>query len=263
MENKLKLAIQAVLEAGEEILRIYSSDFDVEIKTDSSPVTIADKAADRIITTILNTSGIPIISEESETPKYTIRKNWGLYWLVDPLDGTKEFIKRNGEFTVNIALIENRIPVLGVIYLPVDRVLYFTSPDRARSYKIICSDSVVEIKEIIKNALEISPNKSTKTIKILASRSHLNKETQEFIAKFKKPKEVEVINKGSSLKFCLIAEGVANLYPRFGPTMEWDTAAGDAICRAVGISVIDQTTNEEITYNKISLINNDFIVGKL
>lgn len=260
MENKLKLAIQAALEAGEEILRIYSLGFEVEIKTDNSPVTIADKSADKIITKILKASDLPIISEESAIPDYSIRKNWELYWLVDPLDGTKEFIKRNGEFTVNIALIENRIPVLGVIYLPVDKILYFTSSDGTCSYKITLSDKVVGIKEIMKNALKIFPEKVTKTIKILASRSHLNKETQEFSASIEKDQEIEIINKGSSLKFCMIAEGLAHLYPRFGPTMEWDTAAGDAICSAVGVSVIDQNTKLKMLYNKNSLFNNSFVV---
>lgn len=260
MLNNLKIAILAALEGGKEIIKVYSSHFDVELKSDNSPVTLADKAADKVISEILKTTGIPIISEESRTAEYPIRKDWEQYWLVDPLDGTKEFIKRNGEFTVNIALMSNNIPILGVIYIPANHTLYFTSVDQKSSNKIILSEQELEVLDIIEGAQTIFPAQVTEKIKVLASRSHLNKATEEFIEDLKLNNDVEVINIGSSLKFCMLAEGTANIYPRFGPTMEWDTAAGDAICRAVGISIIDQTTNKVIVYNKASLVNNNFIV---
>lgn len=260
MLNNLKVAILAALEGGKEIIKIYSSHFDVELKSDNSPVTLADTAADKVISEILKTTGIPIISEESRIAEYPIRKDWKKYWLVDPLDGTKEFIKRNGEFTVNIALMSNNIPILGVIYIPANLTLYFTSADQKSSNKMILSEQEMEVLDIIEGAQTIFPAQITEKIKVLASRSHLNKATEEFIEDLKLNNDVEVINIGSSLKFCMMAEGTANIYPRFGPTMEWDTAAGDAICRAVGISIIDQTTNKVIVYNKTSLINNNFIV---
>ena len=259
MNTLLSIAIKGALAAGTEILMVYDTNFDVEQKKDDSPLTQADKNANEVINEYLKFTDIPIISEENRQLDYAERKDWSRCWIVDPLDGTKEFIKRNGEFTVNIALVENGNPVLGVIYVPVSKELYFTSADGKTSKKIIISSENDPVEEILKNAKEIKPSKAS-VVKIVGSRSHLNEETKNFIAEIAKQNEVEIVSKGSSLKFCLVAEGLAQLYPRFAPTMEWDTAAGHAICNAVGVSVIDQTTEKNMQYNKPNLLNNYFLV---
>ena len=181
---------------------------------------------------------------------------------MDPLDGTKEFIKRNGEFTVNIALVRNGSPFLGVIYVPVSKTLYFTSEDAGTSCKLVLEDLDTSVESIIGNASEIQPALESEPLKIVGSRSHLNDDTKTFISAIEKEKEVEIVSKGSSLKFCLIAEGNAHVYPRFAPTMEWDTAAGDAICAAVGVRVIDQNTQRPLQYNKENLLNPYFLVTR-
>tara|TARA_R110002012_G_scaffold41736_2_gene114085 strand:- start:963 stop:1748 length:786 start_codon:yes stop_codon:yes gene_type:complete len=259
MNTLLSIAIKGALAAGTEILMVYDTNFDVEQKKDDSPLTQADKNANEVINEYLKSTVIPIISEENRQLDYAERKDWSRCWIVDPLDGTKEFIKRNGEFTINIALVENGNPVLGVIYVPVSKELYFTSADGKTSKKIIISSENDPVEEILKNAKEIKPSKAS-VVKIVGSRSHLNEETKNFIAEIAKQNEVEIVSKGSSLKFCLVAEGLAQLYPRFAPTMEWDTAAGHAICNAVGVSVIDQTTEKNMQYNKPNLLNNYFLV---
>jgi 3'(2'), 5'-bisphosphate nucleotidase len=260
MKSYLTTAIKAALAAGTEILKIYDSDFKVEIKQDDSPLTIADKNANDIIVSFLESTGIPIISEEIKELAYSERKDWTQCWIVDPLDGTKEFIKRNGEFTVNIALVLNGVPVLGVIYVPVTKTLYYTSEDSKSSKKIILNSENTSVEEIFNKATKITPLRESGTIKIVGSRSHLNEDTEKFIADIQKDNEVEIVSKGSSLKFCLVAEGLAHIYPRFAPTMEWDTAAGDAICRAVGLNVIDQTSKKPMVYNRENLLNNYFLV---
>ena len=259
MNTLLSIAIKGALAAGTEILMVYDTNFDVEQKKDDSPLTQADKNANEVINEYLKSTVIPIISEENRQLDYAERKDWSRCWIVDPLDGTKEFIKRNGEFTVNIALVENGNPVLGVIYVPVSKELYFTSADGKTSKKIIISSENDPVEEILKNAKEIKPSKAS-VVKIVGSRSHLNEETKNFIAEIEKQNKAKIVSKGSSLKFCLVAEGLAQLYPRFAPTMEWDTAAGHAICNAVGVSVIDQTTEKNMQYNKPNLLNNYFLV---
>lgn len=261
MKPILTSAIQAALKAGKEILKIYQTNFDVELKDDNSPLTIADKNANAIIMGFLRPTNIPIISEENRQLNYSERKDWSRCWLVDPLDGTKEFVKRNGEFTVNIALIENGNPVLGVIYIPVSKELYYTAADGKSSKKIKLTSEETSIEEIYKNAKDIHPSKPTPEVKIIGSRSHSNEATKDFISEIEKHKKVQIIAKGSSLKFCSIAEGEAHIYPRFGPTMEWDTAAGHAICKAVGIEPIDQTANIPLKYNKPNLLNPHFVLS--
>ncbi|MBI6117460.1 3'(2'),5'-bisphosphate nucleotidase CysQ [Salegentibacter maritimus] len=259
------LAIQASVEAGLEILQIYKAgDFQVKQKEDHSPVTRADKKANKIIIDTLKTTGIPIISEENEQIDYSERKKWDFCWIVDPLDGTKEFIKKSGEFTVNIALIENNKPVFGVIYIPVSKELYFGDVKAQKSFKTIVKDKL-EIDGFLKNVVEIAPGVAQNTISVAGSRSHINQETLDFIEGIKEEyeQEVKVIPKGSSLKFCLLAEGLVDVYPRLGPTMEWDTAAGHAICKAVGLAVIDKKTELEMIYNREKLLNNSFIVSNL
>lgn len=260
MQSLLTIAIKAALEAGVEILKVYDTKFHVETKEDDSPLTQADKNANDVINRYLKTTSIPIISEENSQLDFEERKAWTRCWIVDPLDGTKEFIKRNGEFTVNIALIESGNPLLGVIYVPVSKELYFTSEDGQSSKKIIINSEDISVEDILKNAEEIKPSKNTSPIKIVGSRSHLNDDTRKFIEAIETEKPVEIVSKGSSLKFCLVAEGLAHLYPRFAPTMEWDTAAGHAICKAVGLEVIDQSTGKAMKYNKPNLLNNYFLV---
>lgn len=262
MQKELSTAIQAAIEAGKEILDIYHSDFEVEIKNDASPLTIADKNANTVINSFLKPTGIPIISEENKQLAYQERKDWKMCWIVDPLDGTKEFIKKNGEFTVNIALVENGQPILGVIYVPVSKTLYFGSQHLSASKKITLSDQTENIQQILDAAKNMKPKSLESTLKIVGSRSHLNDDTKRFIEKItaETDKNVEMVSIGSSLKFCLVADGEAQIYPRFAPTMEWDTAAGDAICRMVGLQVTDATTGKPMVYNKENLLNNYFLV---
>ncbi len=259
MNKNLKIAIEASIEAGKEIMRIYQSEFDYELKDDASPLTIADKNANTIINQYLKKTGIPIISEENPQIDYSIRKAWDRCWIVDPLDGTKEFIKRNGEFTVNIALIEKGTPILGVVYVPVEKKLYYADVINKEVFSIVLSEHV-ELDPQIENSIKISTNRNDQIIRVVASRSHMNQETIDYVNQLKDNKnEIEVIAKGSSLKFCLVAEGKADIYPRFTPTMEWDTAAAQAICKAAGVSVISKETNKELIYNKENLLNPSFI----
>ncbi len=256
----LKIAISAATKAGEKIMEIYNTaDFNVEIKADDSPLTIADREANDIIMDFLRETAHPIISEENKQTDYNTRKEWDSCWIVDPLDGTKEFIKRNGEFTVNIALVNQGVPSLGVIYVPVSKVLYFTN--NGKSYKIKLEDLNMDYQDILSEAAQIEVASSlTEPIKIVGSRSHLNEDTKNFIAQIKNTNEVEIVSKGSSLKFCLVAEGTAHYYPRFAPTMEWDTAAGQAICQGAGAKVINQETQKPLLYNRENLLNPYFLV---
>ena len=260
LREELKIAINASIAAGVEIIRIYNSDFDIEFKEDRSPLTEADRAANKVIMSFLNTTNIPIISEENKQIDYDIRKNWSGCWIVDPLDGTKEFIKRNGEFTVNIALIDGGELDIGVIYVPVTRTLYAADVKQKKAFKAVLTESKHTLDQILEDAVTIGNNDSSQSelIRVVGSRSHMNRETENFVNAIK-GKEVEIISRGSSLKFCLIAEGKADIYPRFAPTMEWDTAAGHAICKAVGANLINWETKEELQYNKEDLLNPWFI----
>ena len=260
IDDNLNLAIKASLSAGYEIMKVYKRDFSHEIKEDLSPITIADKKANDVINKYLKITNIPVISEENSQTEYEIRKNWKLCWIVDPLDGTKEFIKRNGEFTVNIALINNGSPILGVIYIPAKKKLYFADVKKKEAYKAQL-DKQNDLDYLNKSVLIKRKNKKDRSIiNIVGSRSHMNNETQKFINNLKKENtKIKIIQIGSSLKFCLILENKSDIYPRFAPTMEWDTAAGHAICKANNVSVIVKETNEELRYNKEELINPSFI----
>lgn len=265
MNKELKIAIKAAIAGGEEIMKIYNSeDFQVEIKDDSSPLTIADTNANNRIMQFLIPTGIKIISEENKQLAYKDRKDWDVCWIVDPLDGTKEFIKKNGEFTVNIALIKNGLPVLGVIYVPATSILYYADVEQAKGYKTTIKNTR-DLSSDINNSEEIIPGTLGKNLKVVGSKSHMNDDTLNYIDSLKETysKSVEIVPMGSSLKFCLVAEGLADVYPRFAPTMEWDTAAGQAICNAVGIQVIDKETNENMRYNRLNLLNNYFLVSNL
>ena len=262
-EKLLKIAQKAAYSAGLEIMQIYNQlQLDIEYKEDKSPLTQADKAAHSIILDFLKNTDIPIISEEGEIPDYQIRKNWEYCWLVDPLDGTKEFIKRNGEFTVNIALIENGNPIIGVIFIPVMNSMYFSSNNKSFFIENISPDiSLVEFeRSLVEGSKRLPMQKESNCYRILASRSHINYETKSYIEKLKAENQnIEIFNIGSSLKFCMIAAGKANIYPRFSPTMEWDTAAGHAIIIAAGGKVIDMKSGLDLNYNKENLVNPWFI----
>jgi 3'(2'), 5'-bisphosphate nucleotidase len=262
MNSLLEIAIKAALEAGKTILDIYSSeDFGIETKEDNSPLTRADLASNEVISTYLNQTGIPILSEEGKSLSYALRSTYSQLWIVDPIDGTKEFIKRNGEFTVNIALTENGKPILGVIFVPVLKELYFASSDG--SFKCSNIDDSIELAELSAHAQRLPLKSDNRKFTVVASRSHMNKETEDFIKSLENEKgEVTTISKGSSLKLCLVAEGSADCYPRFAPTMEWDIAAGHAICKFSDASVIDYQTKEEVVYNREELRNNWFIVSR-
>lgn len=262
MEELLRIAIEAAIKGGKEILKIYATDFDVISKDDDSPLTQADKNANDVINTYLVPTKIPIISEENKQLDFVDRKDWSQCWIVDPLDGTKEFVKRNGEFTVNIAFVENGNPILGVIYVPVSKTLYYTGSDGNASFKVtLNSEDEASLDKIMAASNQIKPAAAPETIvKIVGSRSHLNDDTKAFVETVRKEKEVEIVSKGSSLKFCLVAEGAAHMYPRYAPTMEWDTAAGQAICQGAGVKVIDNTTQMPLQYNKQNLLNPYFLV---
>ncbi len=237
-------------QAGAEILKIYETDFSVESKDDDSPLTAADMASHNAIISGLSelTPEIPILSEESATIPYQTRKDWKRYWLIDPLDGTREFVKRNGEFTINIALIDNCQPIVGIVYAPVTQICYFSSKGHG-AFK----QKTGEIKQ------KIEPRKtSADSFSVAGSRSHGSEEQQKFFSAL--GDKVEVIAIGSSLKLCLVAEGTVDIYPRFGLTSEWDTAAAHAIvCEAGGV-VIDTRLNP-LKYNtKESILNPHFLV---
>ncbi len=262
--KNLEIAINAAIDGGEEIMKIYQKEFEVEIKDDNSPLTIADKNANTIINKYLVDTNIPIISEENKQIAYDERKDWVDCWIVDPLDGTKEFVKRNGEFTVNIALVENGKPVLGVIYVPVSKTLYYGDSNQGYANKITLKSHQVSLSELQNDSTAIKADDTTQqVIKVVGSRSHMNDDTLAYVKKLEQQgQSTEIVSKGSSLKFCLVAEGHAHVYPRFAPTMEWDTAAGQAICEAVGLQVISQETQEPLLYNKKNLLNPWFLVSK-
>ncbi len=249
--------------AGKEVLEIHDGSFSIQNKEDSSgvksPLTEADLASNKIIVDDLKKlyPDIPILSEESKEIPYEKRKNWNRFWLIDPLDGTKEFIKKNGEFTINIALIQDNKPVLGVVYVPVKDKLYYS--DGQDAFKQVGNSEPIKLKP---------EENSTDKLRVVASKSHFTPETKEFIETLKKDteKDIELINKGSSLKLCWVAEGKADIYPRLGPTMEWDTAAAHAVVNRSGkkIYIYDKeqkkTMQKELTYNKKNLRNPYFIV---
>jgi len=264
MNKDLEVAIKASLEAGKVIMDVYNTPFDVEIKDDKSPLTEADKKANDVINSYLVNTEYPIISEENKQTDYEVRKTWQTCWVVDPVDGTKEFIKRNGEFTVNIALVTDGKPVLGVIYVPVTKTIYVADVTNKNAFKADLSTHDTSVEAVLEAAVKLQPKAAgANPVQVVGSRSHMSQETLDFIETIKaEGKDVEVVSKGSSLKFCLVAEGKADVYPRFAPTMEWDTAAGQAICNAVGLQVISKDTNASLLYNKEHLLNSYFLVTK-
>jgi len=252
------------VKAGDLIMEIYNKDFQIDYKDDKSPLTEADTKSNELICNKLQElyPDIPLMSEENKQTDYEIRKDWEYYFCIDPIDGTKEFIKKNGEFTVNIALIHNNTPVLGVVYAPALNDMYHAKQNEGA------------FKNNEKLPLQTNDNPKEK-LSVVASKSHLSSETQEFIDNLD-TKEIEQVSKGSSLKLCMVAEGVADIYPRLAPTMEWDTAAADAVVRCAGkmtyqFLALNADTpvskekmgyeNEEpVIYNKEDLLNPWFVV---
>ena len=247
LDNLLNLAQKAALEAGEKILEVYQqADFEVETKDDKSPLTLADRHAHNCISGHLQSTDIPILSEEGRDIAYAERSNWEYFWMVDPLDGTKEFIKRNGEFTVNIALIHQEEVIMGVVYSPVLQKLYYALKGKGAYLKE--NGVLIPLKT---NQQESSPTR------VVASRSHMNEETKKFTEQYA---AVEILSMGSSLKFMLVAEGKADVYPRLAPTMEWDTAAAQIVVEEAGGRVMNFETQEKMRYNKENLLNPHFVV---
>lgn len=267
LDHLLSLAIQSSFMAGKAIMQVYGEDhLKVRLKKDFSPLTSADQAAHDVLMTHLGKTNIPVISEEGSQYDYTVRSGWDVFWMVDPLDGTKEFLRRNGEFAVNIALIKSHFPLIGVIYAPAVGKLYFSSPG-VGAYLLkttVFKDEIhADLSQLIRISEKLPFHRNRGHITVVASRSHRNFEIQKYIHRLKKDHgRVEIISTGSSLKFCIVAEGNADLYPRFGPTMEWDTAAGQAIAVQSGCIVTRYDTGEILDYNKPVLKNPWFLVRR-
>jgi 3'(2'), 5'-bisphosphate nucleotidase len=236
-------------EAGKAILEVYGTNFEVKHKDDESPLTLADMRSHRIIVDALRARypDIPVLSEEGKGVPFTTRRNWSRFWLVDPLDGTKEFVKRNGEFTVNIALVEDRTPVAGIIHIPVTNQLFMADVRKG----------CWEVTKSGQRSLKVAQVSANGPVRVVRSRSHPSPGLHEFLSLIP---SYQVINRGSALKFCAVAGGEADFYPRFGPTWEWDTAAGQAIVTAAGGVMLDLSGNPFV-YNKDNLLNGPFIVS--
>lgn len=280
LQKCLILSLPAAIKAGAAILDVYQGDIDVSYKEDKTPLTVADERAHTIIMNHLSVQHlkhIPILSEEGKHTPYDTRKKWEYFWLVDPLDGTKEFIKRRGEFTVNIALIHEHRPVLGIVFVPARGFLYFGA-EGLGSYKLenaeivdqffndnegtikggASLESVVDLAKRL--PLDQPGNRSVSKLTVVGSRSHSTKSISDFVQTLKqKCGEVEFIPAGSALKFGLIAEGSAHIYPRLSPTMEWDTAAGQCVVEQSGGAVLRPKEKTPLEYNKRELRNPDFI----
>ncbi|NKB77865.1 MAG: 3'(2'),5'-bisphosphate nucleotidase CysQ [Gammaproteobacteria bacterium] len=250
-EALLSEILDIAIDAGKEILDVYENEFDVEIKGDGSPLTMADQHAHNLIEHRLGKleTVIPVLSEESSGKVFEKRRNWQRFWLVDPLDGTKEFVKRNGEFTVNIALIENGMPILGVVHTPVRAISHYAALGLG-AFRCEANGEV--------NPIHV--RKSTREVMtMVASRSHAGADVEKYQKNLEKDAgEVQVTNMGSSLKICLVAEGKADIYPRLGPTSEWDTAAAHCVLMVAGGKMVD-ITGKPLEYNKQNILNPWFL----
>ena len=260
LDKLVLIAAQAALKGGVEILEVYNNEeTQVEVKGDDSPLTQADTRAHMAIMKLLESTGVPVLSEEGKHLPFEQRSSWDQLWIVDPLDGTKEFIKRNGEFTVNIALVENGAPVMGVVYVPVTGELYVGVGAYGALKLTIEANSIITGQDLGKGAQ--LPIKVDRPFTAVGSRSHMNEETEEFLKGYREEHgEVAILSKGSSLKMCMVAEGLADVYPRFAPTMEWDTAAGQAVVEAAGFKMVEKESRTPLRYNKEDLLNPHFIV---
>lgn len=262
----LTSAYNAAIVAGAKVMDIYNcgGDFSVNIKSDNTPITLADKEAHQAIKTMLSYTRIPLLSEEGRDVLYEERCGWDLFWLVDPLDGTKEFIKRNGEFTINIALMVDNMPYIGVVYVPNTRKIYFNDPQTGSFMKENVVPEVTvsnTIEQVLDGGIQLPLNKSiNKPIRVGVSRSHISPETSDYVNLLRENHpDLEVVTQGSSLKLCMIAEGSLDVYPRTTPTLEWDTAAGECIMNGAGATITDIETEERFIYNKEELTNPFFI----
>jgi 3'(2'), 5'-bisphosphate nucleotidase len=279
-DEVLGAALIASLLAGEEILEVYDSDFEVRYKSDSSPLTQADRRSHEVVIRhLVNAApgaspvGVPILSEEGRDIAYEDRRSWDYFWLIDPLDGTKEFVKRNGEFTVNVALVRGNRPVLGVVYLPAKRELYLAAAGHGAYYldsrllstvaQMADSGPATVIQSVLHQARRLNPRtpgQELSKLRTVHSRSHSSPEEEIFLSKMRESfGQVEELSAGSSLKFCLLAQDRCDIYPRFGPTMEWDTAAGQCIVEQAGGQVMEVDSGDELRYNKTTLRNGSFI----
>ena len=256
----VKDIVNLAKKAGEAIMEIYQKDFEVEFKADESPLTEADKKANEMIVAGLESLklGIPILSEEGRNIPYEERKDWEYFWLVDPVDGTKEFVKKNDEFTVNIALIHKDTPVLGVVYAPALNETYWAKKGEGAFKEVVIANKVQAI------SLPKPQNRKEGELVVVASKSHMSPETKNFIDKYAADYPLLTIHSiGSSLKICLVAEGDADIYPRLGPTMEWDTGAAHAIVLEAGMTLEKYSFEngyESHLYNKENLLNSWFVV---
>jgi len=273
MQPLLRHAVGAAYDAAQAILRLYAGAVAVQYKEDRSPLTAADRSSHELILAALQQAdgALPVLSEESRETPAAERTAWRRFWLVDPLDGTKEFLKRNGEFTVNIALVEDGQPVLGVVLAPVLKTLYVGCRGRG-AFKAEEGRHFQSRAELLAGAadpeaagwqrLPWAPTESG-TVRVVASRSHENDETRAFIARLSAEHgRVSLVSIGSSLKLCLVAEGTADVYPRLAPTMEWDTAAAQAVVEAAGGAVVEYPTGRPLRYNKTSLLNPFFVASR-
>ncbi|MCF6311182.1 MAG: 3'(2'),5'-bisphosphate nucleotidase CysQ [Verrucomicrobiales bacterium] len=243
--------------AGDEILQVYGSDFVVDEKADESPLTEADRRANVVILAELQKlyPEVPFISEETKALSFAERRQWDYLWMIDPLDGTKEFVKRNGEFTVNIALVKAGVPVAGVVYQPTEDKMYFAVQGRGAFVQV--ADQPARLL----SGGESYRDAAVDPVRVVASRSHLSEAVTEFVKDLEQSgRSVEFLSSGSSLKLCMVAEGAADVYPRLAPTMEWDTAAADAVVREAGKEVLQFETGEALLYNKENLLNPWFVV---
>ena len=282
MQAYLDIALRAALEAGREILRIYTdpaSDFQVERKADNSPLTIADRTAHEVIMRHLQETPFPVLSEEGRHDSYELRRSWKTFWCVDPLDGSKEFIKQNGMFSVNIALVVEGVPTLGVVFFPAAGtvagatirtmrepeshslpqtagLLYWTDGTVSRRALVDDCSDVYEIE-----TLPVQAEQTGRPYTVVASASHMSEETEAYIDALRaEHPDLRLVQAGSSLKICRVAEGSADIYPRLGLTSEWDTAAGHAVARAAGFDIVSHEDGLTLRYNKPDILNPFFIV---
>ncbi|QZE12773.1 3'(2'),5'-bisphosphate nucleotidase CysQ [Halosquirtibacter laminarini] len=257
------LAMQAALRGGKEIHKIYRrNDLEVDYKEDHSPVTIADKKASEVICDILSLTNIPVLSEEEQFPSYQERKDWDYLWIIDPLDGTKEFIKRNNDFTVNIALVHRGRPVLGIIYIPIADILYYGNIDEGA---YMCKNAhKMDPEEILQKAISIPTTTLRDKYTVVGSKSHMNEDTRKFfdqVIQERGEENTQIIHCGSSIKMCMVAEGKADIYPRCSNIMEWDIAAGHAICEAAGC-IVTKFDGSPLEYNKKEFKQPWFVVKR-
>jgi len=275
-DELLVRAARAAVLAGRAILEVYAAEIEVEFKADRSPLTLADRRSHALIVGLLKPTGIPILSEEGRDIPHAQRRGWRRLWIVDPLDGTKEFVKRLGEFTVNIALVEDRRPTLGAVFVPVKNVLYFGRAEDGSfrledpgAITVLAAGAGGEDPRAALDRLRAHSRQLPVDVEahapfvIVGSRSHATPELHAYVdQKQRELGEVTFVSAGSSLKYCLVAEGRADVYPRLGPTMEWDTAAGQVIAEAAGASVLRHDTGEPLRYNKEDLLNPWHIVTR-